>query len=149
MRPYLDRGHTSDGIHRYDLRALNDYGRYLLPHQLLEDEYQFLRKNLHEAIALNDPETLGEFWIRSRTRSEQLRRHVRAGMSYLLDTQRADGTWSLPDEKIFTFAIAPLDRIDGRRTAAGSVGISPGCARGWRSHRSTAVNARRHRLPSS
>jgi hypothetical protein len=109
MRPYLDRGHTSDENFidtvyavTHVVYTLNDYGQYLLPHNLLDDEYQFLRRNLREAIVVNDPETLGEFLDSLKSfglnSSDEV---IRSGMSYLLDTQRADGTWSRPDEKDF------------------------------------------------
>ncbi len=95
--------------------TLNDYGRYLLPRDLLEDEFQFLRRNAPEAIALNDPETTGEFLDSLKSfgmkDSDEV---IRTGMSYLLDTQRADGTWSDPDEKDFyTLYHSAWTGIDG------------------------------------
>jgi len=122
MRPYLDRRHTTDAEFidtfyavTHVVYTLNDYGRYLLPRDLLEDEFQFLRGNAPEAIALNDPETTGEFLDSLKSfgmnGSDEV---IRAGMSYLLDTQRADGTWSRPEEKDFyTLYHSAWTGIDG------------------------------------
>jgi hypothetical protein len=141
MRPYLDRGHTSDANFMNTVYAvthlvytLNDYGRYLLPRDLLEDEYRFLRGSLREAIALNDPETLGEFLDSLKSfglnGSDDV---IRTGMSYLLDTQRADGTWSHPEEKDFyTLYHSAWTGIDGLKDCRWQgVGLSFPKLRPW------------------
>ena len=106
MRPYLDRDAAGYGIF-YDtvyslthvVYTLNDYGQHLLPRSLLPQEYAFLKRNLKEAIALHDPETMGEFLDSLKsfglTTSDD---EIRAGMTYLLSTQRPDGTWSAPNQ---------------------------------------------------
>jgi hypothetical protein len=122
MRPYLDRGQTSEGMF-YDIvyalthvvYTLNDYGRYLLPRDLLPQEYSYLRRNLPEAIALRDPETMGEFLDSLKsfglTTSDEV---IQTGMNYLLSTQRPDGTWSAPGEKdVYTLYHSAWTGIDG------------------------------------
>jgi len=106
MRPYLDRNQTNHAVF-YDtvyaithvVYTLNDYGQHLLPRDLLPQEYSFLKRNLREAIALHDPETMGEFLDSLKSfglnTSDDV---IRTGMSYLLSTQRPDGTWSAPNE---------------------------------------------------
>ena len=73
---------------------------YLLPRDLLPQEFAYLKENLGEAIALHDPETMGEFLDTLKSfglnRSDEV---IRTGITYLLDTQRPDGTWSAPEEK--------------------------------------------------
>jgi hypothetical protein len=107
MRPYLDRSQTSEWNFIRTVYAvthvvytLNDYGRYRLPPELLPSEYSYLKRNLREAIVLKDPETMGEFLDTLKsfglTGSDEV---IRTGMTYLLSTQRADGTWSDPEEK--------------------------------------------------
>jgi hypothetical protein len=107
MHPYLDRGQTSesnfiDTVYAltHVVYTLNDYGLHLLPRELLPREYSYLKRNLLEAIALKDTETLGEFLDTLKsfglTGSDEA---IRRGITYLLSTQRADGTWSDPQEK--------------------------------------------------
>ncbi len=107
MRPYLDRGATSesnfiDTVYTitHVVYTLNDYGQYRLPRELLPSEYSYLKRNAGETIALHDPETMGEFLDTLKSfgldESDEV---IRTGMTYLLDTQRADGTWSDPKEK--------------------------------------------------
>ena len=122
MRPYLDRKQTSEGMF-YDIvyslthvvYTLNDYGQYLLSRDLLPQEYSYLRRNLPEAIALHDPETMGEFLDSLKsfglTASDEL---IQTGMTYLLSTQRPDGTWSAPGEKdVYTQYHSAWTGIDG------------------------------------
>ncbi len=107
MRPYPKPSENNSETFKYTLYALthvvytlNDYGNYLLPRDLLPQEFAYLRENLGEAIALHDPETMGEFLDTLKSfglnESDEI---IRTGMTYLLDTQRADGTWSDPEEK--------------------------------------------------
>ncbi len=101
MRPYRDRDQTSyalfiDTVYSltHVVYTLNDYGRYRLPRDLLPREFLYLKRNLGEAISLNDPETMGEFLDTLKSfglnGSDQV---IRTGMTYLLDAQREDGTW--------------------------------------------------------
>ena len=100
MRPYLDRGQTSesnfiDTVYAvtHVVYTLNDYGAHLLSRELLPREYSYLKRNAGEAIALKDPETMGEFLDTLKSfglnESDEV---IRTGITYLLDTQRADGT---------------------------------------------------------
>ena len=102
MRPYLDANQTSYGFF-YDtiyalthvVYTLNDYGRWLLPRDLLPEEFSYLQRNLPQAIVLDDPETMGEFLDSLKsfglTTADPV---IRTGMTYLLDQQRPNGTWS-------------------------------------------------------
>jgi hypothetical protein len=106
MRPYLDRAHTSesnfiDTVYAvtHVVYTLNDYGQHRLPRELLPNECSYLKRNSGEAIALHDPETMGEFLDTLKSfgfdTSDEV---IRTGITYLLDTQRSDGTWSDPKE---------------------------------------------------
>ena len=121
MWPYLKRSQTSQRVfldtlysdpHARGLHA-NDYGRYLLPRDLLPTEFAYLKENLGEAIALHDPETMGEFLDRrEELRLEWVGRSEPHGKTYLLDTQRADGTWSGPGDKdVYTLYHSAVDAI--------------------------------------
>lgn len=122
MRPYPDRRQTSHAVFldtvysiTHVIYTLNDYGQYLLPAAPLSDEYSYLKRNLPEAIALHDPETMGEFLDSLKsfglTTSDEA---IRTGMTYLLSTQRADGTWSPAAEKdVYTLYHSAWTGIDG------------------------------------
>jgi hypothetical protein len=122
MRPYLERGQTTyplfiDTVYSltHVVYTLNDYNHYLLPRDLLPQEFSYLKRNLGEAIALNDPETMGEFLDSLKsfgmTTADP---EIRTGITYLLDTQRADGTWSPADEKDrYTLYHSAWTGIDG------------------------------------
>ena len=68
MRPYRARAESSDDEF-YDtvfsithvIYTLNDYGRRRLSPRKLPDEFAYLKGNLKEAIAMRNPEMLGEF----------------------------------------------------------------------------------------
>lgn len=95
--------------------TLNDYGRWLLPRDLLPQEFAYLKGNLGEAIAMHDPETMGEFLDTLKSfglnDSDEV---IRTGITYLLDTQRADGTWSAASEKdAYTLYHSAWTAIDG------------------------------------
>ncbi len=122
MRPYLKRSETTEVNFFYTVFALthvvytlNDYGQHLLPRDLLPQEFSYLKENLGEAIALHNPETMGEFLDTLKsfglTNSDPL---IQTGVSYLLETQRADGTWSPPEEKDnYTLYHSAWTAIDG------------------------------------
>ena len=122
MRPYLKRSETSEDNFIDTLYALthvvytlNDYGQHLLPRDLLPQEFAYLKENLGEAIALHDPETMGEFLDALKSfglnRSDEV---IRTGIAYLLDSQRPDGTWSAPGEKdVYTLYHSAWTGIDG------------------------------------
>jgi hypothetical protein len=122
MRPYLDRDQTTyplfiDTVYSltHVVYTLNDYNHYLLPRDLLPQELAYLKHNMREAIALKDPETMGEFLDSLKsfgmTTSDQ---EIRTGITYLLDTQRPDGTWSPADERDrYTLYHSAWTGIDG------------------------------------
>jgi hypothetical protein len=74
--------------------ALNDYSSYRLSPSWLPNEYRFLKNNLVRAVAMKDPETMGEFLDTLKSFGHG-NRHilVRKGMRYLLSQQNADGSW--------------------------------------------------------
>jgi hypothetical protein len=122
MRPYLDRSQAGyatfiDTVYAvtHVVYTLNDYGTLLLPRELLPQEYSYLKQNLGEAIALKDPETMGEFLDTLKSFGMNVSDgEIRTGMKYLLDTQRAEGTWSAPDEKDpYTLYHSAWTGIDG------------------------------------
>jgi hypothetical protein len=102
MRPYRDyeNGENPDF---YDtvyfvthvVYTLNAYGTYQLSYKWLPEEFHFLKKNLDVAIAMDDPEMVGEFLDSLKAfglpNENSL---IRRGMSYLLSRQNADGSWS-------------------------------------------------------
>ena len=99
---------------------MNDYGKYLLPRDLLPQEFTYLKENLGEAIALHDPETMGEFLDTLKSfgldESDEV---IRTGITYLLDTQRADGTWGDPEQKDpYTLYHSAWTAIDGLKDSA-------------------------------
>ncbi len=122
MRPYRDRNQASNALFidtvyslTHVVYTLNDYGQHLLPRDLLPQEYSFLKRNLREAVALHDPETMGEFLDSLKsfglTTSDEV---IRTGMSYLLRAQRPDGTWSAPNQKDpYTLYHSAWTGIDG------------------------------------
>jgi hypothetical protein len=122
MRPYLKRSEITQDNFIDTLYALthvvytlNDYDQHPLPHDLLPQEFAYLKENLGEAIALHDPETMGEFLDALRSfglnESDEV---MRTGITYLLDTQRVDGTWSDPKEKDpYTLYHSAWTAIDG------------------------------------
>ena len=125
MRPYPPRSQLSEGDFLDILYALthvvytlNDYGQYQLPRDLLPREFSYLKQNLGEAVAMHDPETMGEFLDTLKgfgmNASDEV---IRTGITYLLDTQRADGTWSPMSEKdSYTLYHSAWTAIDGLKT---------------------------------
>lgn len=101
MRPYRGR-EDGDNPDFYDclyaithvVYTLNDYNLYRLSPRWLPQEYEFLKTNLREAIATEDPDMMGEFLdtllafgLRD---SHPL---IRTGMEFLLSRQNPDGSW--------------------------------------------------------
>ncbi|HBB88146.1 MAG TPA: hypothetical protein DC047_11065 [Blastocatellia bacterium] len=105
MRPY--RGNENgENPEFYDtvyfvthvVYTLNEYNTYRLPSRLLPAEFQFLKENLKEAIAMNDPEMVGEF-LDSLKAFGLGNTHplIAGGMDYLLSQQNSDGSWGERD----------------------------------------------------
>ena len=105
MRPYRgnDRGANRDFFETvyavtHLIYTLNDYTQYRLSPTLLLQEYQFLRRNLREAITAHDPDMLGEFLdTLSAFGSNSNDPDIRSGISYLLLHQHRDGSWGQED----------------------------------------------------
>jgi hypothetical protein len=102
--------------------TLNDYGCYLLSPYWLPWEYEFLRRNLDTALAMNDPDMAGEFLDTLRAFAigdddEQVQR----GYDFLLDTQNSDGSWGSWDwQSVYSAFHATWAAIDGLREFAWS-----------------------------
>ena len=101
MRPYRGRegGANTDF---YDslyavthiVYTLNDYSRYRLSPRWLPVEYEFLKRNLHEAVETVDADMMGEFLDSLRAFGlEDTHPLLRTGMEFLLSSQNADGSW--------------------------------------------------------
>ena len=127
MRPYRGRedGDNPDFVSSiyavtHVVYTLNGYSMYSLSPRWLPDEYEFLRTNLVEAIAMEDPETMGEFLDTLKsfglTENHPL---IRKGMDYVLATQNADGSWGDVDaEDIYQRYHPTWTAIDGLREYA-------------------------------
>jgi len=101
MRPYpIHRaGNDSDyyaGVYAatHVVYTYNDYSRYKISRQCFAEEFEHLNANLRQAIADQDPETMGEYLDSLRSFGLTLRDPlVRTGFEYLLSAQNADGSW--------------------------------------------------------
>jgi hypothetical protein len=105
MRPYRPRTGNPEFINMvyaatHVVYTLNEYSKYRLSPACLPDEFEYLKATLYEAVALEDPETMGEFLDSLRafglTDSDPV---IRAGMEYVLRTQNPDGSWGDPKSK--------------------------------------------------
>jgi len=72
----------------------NDYSQFRLSPACFPEEVAHLEANLQQAVADEDPETMGEYLDSLRsfglTFTDQL---IRAGFEYLLSVQNPDGSW--------------------------------------------------------
>lgn len=97
--------------------TLNDYGVYQLSPRWLPEEYEFLKANLKEAIALDDADMMGEF-LDSLMAFGLTVRHplIRLGQSFLLSRQNSDGSWGDVDsEDLYARYHPTWAAIDGLR----------------------------------
>ena len=127
LRPYRGRENGAnpdfvDSIYAvtHIVYSLNGYSVYKLKPDWLPEEYEFLRTNLVEAIAIQDPDAMGEFLdcLKSfgLTEDDPL---IRTGMNYLLETQNPDGSWGDVDaEDIYDRYHPTWTAIDGLREYA-------------------------------
>lgn len=107
MRPYPLRPHRAvidfvDAAYAVThlVYVLNDYGRFTLRPAWLPWEQAFLRGRIGEAIALGDADLVGEFVDALRAFDDAADRPaVRSGLTFLLDRQRADGSWPARDDR--------------------------------------------------
>jgi len=101
LRPYrgAERGRNDDFIDiayavTHIVYVFNDYGKYRLRPEWLPQEYDYLKDNFEYVIAIDDPETMGEFidTLKSfgMTEKDPL---IRRGMDFILSRQHADGSW--------------------------------------------------------
>jgi hypothetical protein len=127
LRPYRGRENGDnpdffDSIYAvtHVVYTLNGYSLYKLSPRWLPDEYEFLRANLVEAIAMEDPDSMGEFLDTLKsfglTENDPL---IRKGMDYLLATQNSDGSWGdVAAEDIYDRYHPTWTAIDGLREYA-------------------------------
>lgn len=100
--------------------TMNHYGAWRLRPDWLPDEFEFLKANLRAAIALKDPETMGEFVDSLKafglTAADPL---IRTGIEYLLATQNRDGSWGdVSDKDVYQRYHPTWTAIDGLRDYA-------------------------------
>ena len=127
MRPYRGR-ENGDNPDFHDclyaithiVYTLNDYSVYRLSPRWLPEEYAFLKTNLREAIATEDPDMMGEFLDSLRAFGlEDTHLLIRTGMEFLLSCQNADGSWGDMNEKDIYHRYHPTwTAIDGLREYA-------------------------------
>ena len=124
MRPYRG-GENGSNPDFYDaayavthvVYTLNDYNVYVLSPRWLPAEFAFLKSNLAEGIAMEDPQMVGEFLDALRafglTESDPL---IRTGMEYLLSRQNQDGGWGEADaEDAYGLYHPTWTAVDGLR----------------------------------
>ena len=127
MRPYRGRENDSNPDF-YDtayavthlVYTLNDYNVYTLSPRWLPAEFAFLKSNLTEVIAMEDPQMAGEFL--DTLRAFELSENdplIRTGMEYLLSRQNRDGSWGdIDTEDIYSRYHSTWTAIDGLREYA-------------------------------
>jgi len=80
--------------------TLNDYDKYRLRPSWLPQEFAFLKKHLARLIEARAPETVGEFLECLKCFGLSTRGPlVRAGVDFLLASQKADGSWGRTDNE--------------------------------------------------
>ena len=97
--------------------TLNDYSLYRLLPRWLPEEFAFLKANMKEAIAWEDPETLGEFMDALRAFGlEEDHPLIRQGIDHLMSWQNPDGSWGDVDAECIYQRYHPTwTAIDGLR----------------------------------
>lgn len=116
LRPYRDREDVAYTI-THLVYVLNGYSRYRLRPEWLPEEFEFLRANLKQTIAADDPETVGEFLDTLKsfglTEDDAL---IGSGTEFLLSRQNPDGSWGDPEaEDIYSRYHPTWTAIDGLR----------------------------------
>ncbi|MEK6321428.1 MAG: hypothetical protein AABN33_07070 [Acidobacteriota bacterium] len=124
MRPYRGRedGANPDFYNTvyaitHVVYTLNDYNAYTLSPKWLPEEFRFLKNNLKEAIAEDDPDMMGEFLDTLRAFGlKDSHPVIRKGMDYLLSHQNSDGSWGdVNAENIYLRHHPTWTAIDGLR----------------------------------
>jgi hypothetical protein len=100
--------------------SLNGYSCYQLSPRWLPAEYSFLKQNLTRAIAMNDPETMGEFLDALKSFGlDEDHPLIRKGVDFLLATQNPDGSWGDVDaDNIYGRYHPTWTAVDGLREYA-------------------------------
>jgi len=127
LRPYpssqeVERADFEDSIYAIShiVYTLNDYGKYLLSPRWLPEEYEFLKANVREAVALNDPDMTGEMldslMAFGLTEKDAV---IREGIDYLLSCQNGDGSWgSIDTDDLYCKYHPTWSAVDGLREFA-------------------------------
>lgn len=127
MRPYPNYENGENVDYYWAIYAithvvytLNDYSAYQLSPRCLPREYAFLKRNLKQAIVMEDPETMGEVLdtLKSFGLSED---HplILQGVNFLLAQQNADGSWGDVDaDDIYRRHHPTWTAVDGLREYA-------------------------------
>lgn len=134
MRPYCgpENGFYPDFIWAiyavtHIVYTLNGYGVHNLLPCWLPDEFEFLKKHLHQAIVMDDPETMGEI-LDSLKSFGLTSRHslIRQGEEFILSRQNPDGSWGETEaDDIYERYHPTIAAIDGlRRNAWRGPGLS-------------------------
>lgn len=125
LRPYRGRENDEnedfyDSVYAvtHIVYTLNDYSVYRLRPSWLPQEFEFLKACVEDAIAMDDPEMLGEI-IDSLQAFGLKETHplVTRGLDYLLACQNADGSWGHADpaDDIYSYYHSTWTAIDGLR----------------------------------
>lgn len=125
LRPYRGREQDEnedfyDSVYAvtHIVYTLNDYSVYRLRPAWLPQEFEFLKLCVEDAIAMDDPEMLGEI-VDSLQAFGLKERHtlIRKGIDYLLSSQNADGSWghANPQDDIYSYYHSTWTAIDGLR----------------------------------
>jgi hypothetical protein len=127
MRPYPRYGEVDKSDFYWAVYAithvvytLNHYSFYKLSPDWLPYEYEFLKRNLEQAIVMEDPEIMGEFLDALKSFGLTDRQPlVRKGINYLLSKQNMDGSWGDADSTDLYLRYHPTwTAIDGLRDYA-------------------------------
>jgi hypothetical protein len=119
MRPYPARtpDHEDEyysGVYAvtHVIYTYNDYSHARVAPECFPEEFEHLKRNLPEAIAGKDPETMGEYLDSLRAFGLTFRDPlIRTGIEYLLSAQNRDGSWGDPNDP------DPYDRYHSTWTA--------------------------------
>jgi hypothetical protein len=124
LRPYRRREGSANPEY-YDIvyavthvvYTQNGYSLFRLSPSSLPDEFAYLKSNLGEAIALRDPETMGE--LLDCLKSFGLKDNdplIRTGTEYLLSSQNPDGSWGdMKTDDIYLRYHPTWTAVDGLR----------------------------------
>lgn len=124
MHPYPQRApgnddHYYSGVYTatHVVYTCNDYSQEMLSPACFPEEFEHLQRNLREAIADKDPETMGEYLDSLRAFGLTLRdRIIQIGIEYVLSAQNRDGSWGdVTDTDAYARYHPTWTAIDGLR----------------------------------